>query len=206
MSTPSLQRHHVVREALALLNEVGMDGVTTRKLAERLGIKSASLYWHFRNKRDLLDAMAEAMLVHDDETPPAAGADWRIWLAGEARGFRKALLAYRDGARVHVGTRPEARDYPVQERETRFLCDAGFSPEDAIRAQIAIGFFVVGWVLEEQAAAEAARGRGEKTPLPDAREFPLLNAAQAVLRQHDPDTDFEFGLSALIAGLDGKRR
>lgn len=205
-SGSALQRDTVVREALALLNEVGIDGVTTRKLAERLGIKSASLYWHFKNKRDLLDAMAEAMLGNADETIPGPGLDWRDWLAREAKGFRKALLSHRDGALVHVGTRPEAQDYPEQERAARFLVEAGFSPDDALRAQVAMSYFVVGWVLEEQAAAEARRGRGEKTPLPDPKTFPTLSAARRVLRQEDPDADFEFGLTALIAGLALKRR
>lgn len=202
----TLQRDLVVKEALALLDEVGIEGVTTRKLAERLGIKSASLYWHFKNKRDLLDAMAEAMLEAAEETEPGPGLDWRDWLAREARAFRKALLAHRDGALVHVGTRPGADHYPEVEHEMRFLVEAGFSPSNALRARIAASYFVVGWVLEEQAAAEAQRGRGEKTPLPDPKIFPTLSAARAVLRQEDPDGDFDFGLDALIAGLERKRR
>lgn len=200
---PSLERDKIVRAALALLDEAGIDGVTTRKLADRLGVKSASLYWHFKNKRDLLDAMAEAMMVGVGRLP--RGDDWQSWLAAEARAFRKALLSHRDGARVHGGTRPKAEEFPEVEQSTRFLCAQGFSPSDALRAQVAIGFFVVGWVLEEQAAAEALRGRGEKTPLPDPQQFPFLSAAQSVLRQDDPDRDFEFGLTALINGFDSLR-
>ncbi|HIF4670475.1 TPA: TetR family transcriptional regulator, partial [Escherichia coli] len=46
-----LQPNTVIRAALDLLNEVGVDGLTTRKLAERLGVQQPALYWHFRNKR-----------------------------------------------------------------------------------------------------------------------------------------------------------
>ncbi|MFP3693803.1 TetR family transcriptional regulator, partial [Burkholderia sp. SIMBA_048] len=58
-----LDREAVVGTALELLNEVGVDGLTTRKLADRLGVQQPALYWHFRNKRALLDALAEAMLA-----------------------------------------------------------------------------------------------------------------------------------------------
>ena len=59
-SMTKLQPNTVIRAALDLLNEVGVDGLTTRKLAERLGVQQPALYWHFRNKRALLDALAEA--------------------------------------------------------------------------------------------------------------------------------------------------
>ena len=66
-----LQREAVIRTALELLNDVGMEGLTTRRLAERLGVQQPALYWHFKNKRALLDALAEAMLTinHTHSTP-----------------------------------------------------------------------------------------------------------------------------------------
>ena len=110
-SMTKLQPNTVIRAALDLLNEVGVDGLTTRKLAERLGVQQPALYWHFRNKRALLDALAEAMLAENHtHSVPRADDDWRSFLIGNARSFRQALLAYRDGARIHAGTRPGAAD------------------------------------------------------------------------------------------------
>ena len=43
-----LSRETVIRAALDLLNEVGVDGLSTRRLAERLGVQQPALYWHFR--------------------------------------------------------------------------------------------------------------------------------------------------------------
>ncbi len=103
-SMTKLQPNTVIRAALDLLNEVGVDGLTTRKLAERLGVQQPALYWHFRNKRALLDALAEAMLAENHtHSVPRADDDWRSFLIGNARSFRQALLAYRDGARIHAG-------------------------------------------------------------------------------------------------------
>ena len=53
-----LSRETVIRAALDLLNEVGVDGLSTRRLAERLGVQQPALYWHFKNKRELLDALS----------------------------------------------------------------------------------------------------------------------------------------------------
>ena len=52
-----LDRDVILQAALSLLDEVGMDKLSTRLLAERLGVQQPALYWHFKNKRALLDAM-----------------------------------------------------------------------------------------------------------------------------------------------------
>ncbi len=108
-SMTKLQPNTVIRAALDLLNEVGVDGLTTRKLAERLGVQQPALYWHFRNKRALLHALAEAMLAENHtHSVPRADDDWRSFLIGNARSFRRALLAYRDGARASMPARDRA--------------------------------------------------------------------------------------------------
>ena len=53
-----IQRDQVIEAALALLDEVGLEAITTRKLAQKLGVESATLYWHFKNKASLLEEMA----------------------------------------------------------------------------------------------------------------------------------------------------
>src|SRR6478735_7134753 len=97
-----LQRETVIRAALALLDEVGLEGLTVRRLAAQLGVQNPALYWHFKNKQEMLDGMAAAMLDDAFTTmpPPAAGEDWAAWLAESARTFRRALLSHRDGAQV----------------------------------------------------------------------------------------------------------
>jgi TetR/AcrR family tetracycline transcriptional repressor len=57
---------------LDVLDEVGIDGLTVRLLAGRLGVKSPALYWHLRNKQELLDAMAD-FVVHGGRHGAAAG-------------------------------------------------------------------------------------------------------------------------------------
>ncbi|ERO93874.1 tetracycline repressor protein class A transposon 1721 [Escherichia coli BWH 24] len=152
-SMTKLQPNTVIRAALDLLNEVGVDGLTTRKLAERLGVQQPALYWHFRNKRALLDALAEAMLAENHtHSVPRADDDWRSFLIGNARSFRQALLAYRDGARIHAGTRPGAPQMETADAQLRFLCEAGFSAGDAVNALMTISYFTVGPCLRSRPA------------------------------------------------------
>lgn len=83
MPPTKLRKDAIIRTALDLLNEVGVDNLTTRKLAERLGVQQPALYWHFKNKRALLDALSEAMLVedHTHSAPKEKTTGVRSWLA-----------------------------------------------------------------------------------------------------------------------------
>jgi len=202
-----LQRDLVIRAALDLLNEVGVDGLTTRRLAERLGVQQPALYWHFKNKRALLDALAEAMIEGDHiERMPRPGDDWRSFLGSNARSFRRALLAYRDGARIHAGTRPSERQSDAVEAQLRLLLDAGFTMDDAIHASVAIGHFTVGAVLEQQAAesdADERRSSGSVAPVATSK---LLKSALQRFDRAGPEVAFEQGLNLILDGLGEKLR
>src|SRR5215510_15621992 len=70
-----LDQAQVVRAALALLDEVGLDELTMRRLAERLDVKAASLYRHVRNKEELLALLGDEMSA---EIPLAGqSGSWR---------------------------------------------------------------------------------------------------------------------------------
>jgi TetR/AcrR family tetracycline transcriptional repressor len=99
-----LDRRRIVTEAVALLDADGLEGVTLRKLAQRLGVQAPTLYWHLPNKAALVTAIAEEILEQQfPETslvPPGADQRWQDWLADVAQRLRRAMLAHPDGARV----------------------------------------------------------------------------------------------------------
>jgi len=97
-----LRREHVVDEAIALLDADGLDALTMRKLATRLGVQAGALYWHFASKQALLDAMADRFLEGFGADLPAGSWDERLSAAGWR--LREVLLSHRDGARVMAGT------------------------------------------------------------------------------------------------------
>ena len=98
----SLDRATIVKTALRLLDDVGIDGLSTRRLATELGIKSASLYWHFKDKDELLNEMSTVMLKECLHLGNAnePGFDAIKWLADSARAIRSTALSRRDGAQV----------------------------------------------------------------------------------------------------------
>ena len=195
-----LTREMVIQGALELLDEVGLDEFTTRRLADRLGIQSPTLYWHFKNKRALLDAMAYAMLREHDARPvPPPGADWHAWWRDSAHSFRRALLSRRDGARVHAGTLPSADQLPRTEAMIRLFRSAGFSPEEALSILISLSRFIVGWVLEEQALSSVDKEQRVLDPAPE--RFPLFAEALRRSAHQSPDTAFDAGLSLLLGSL-----
>lgn len=59
----ALQRETVARAALHVLDEVGLEGLTMRRLAAYLEVQNPSLYWHFTNKQELINCMAELMIA-----------------------------------------------------------------------------------------------------------------------------------------------
>src|ERR1700727_2360177 len=114
-------REQIVAVALDLLDEAGLDGLTLRQLAARLGIRAPTLYWHVRDKRELLDLLAAVIL---DQAlagwrAPQPGQPWWEWLTARARVMRAALLAHRDSALVVSGNRPSESSLPAIERQLR---------------------------------------------------------------------------------------
>jgi len=196
-----LDRDLVVTSALELLNDVGLDHFTTRKLAERLGVKQPALYWHFRNKRELLDEMAARMLPDRDSMSQMTADTWMECLRDDMRRFREALLRYRDGARVHAGTRPDASVHESLDARARAMCEAGFSPDDAIRAFKTLSNYVVGAVMEEQAAIYAQRETIESAFSVGRDAHPTLTSAMELLVQETETGFFEFGLETMLTGL-----
>jgi TetR/AcrR family tetracycline transcriptional repressor len=171
----ALERKVIVARALDLLDEVGMEGLSTRRLAAELGVKGPSLYWHFKNMRELFNHMAEALRETALPAPDAFPHDWQAWLADGARGLRRAALSRRDGARLMAGATPTGTslilDFPAMAGR---LQSEGFRYREANAALLALGRYALGWASYEQL-----------TPT----------------RPTNSDETFEFGLQAMIAGI-----
>nr|ACG80832.1 rtTA-M2s* [Expression vector pDM310]ACG80838.1 rtTA-M2s* [Expression vector pDM359]ACG80844.1 rtTA-M2s* [Expression vector pDM360] len=195
-----LDKSKVINGALELLNGVGIEGLTTRKLAQKLGVEQPTLYWHVKNKRALLDALPIEMLDrHHTHFCPLEGESWQDFLRNNAKSFRCALLSHRDGAKVHLGTRPTEKQYETLENQLAFLCQQGFSLENALYALSAVGHFTLGCVLEEQEHQVAKEER--ETPTTDSMP-PLLRQAIELFDRQGAEPAFLFGLELIICGLE----
>ncbi len=202
----ALTREQVVRRAVELMAEAGLEALTLRRLATDLGVSAPTLYWHVRNKRQLLDLMAEALVARAGRTTaPAPGQPWWEWLAERARRQFQVLTSHRDAALVVAGNRPTEATLPEIEQVLASLVAVGFPPDEALATILSIGNYVIGCAVERQ--AEAARDPDPERDallLEQAAGLPNLRTAMAALEGPGPaasDAGFEHGLALLIAGL-----
>ncbi|WP_053720344.1 TetR/AcrR family transcriptional regulator C-terminal domain-containing protein [Saccharothrix sp. NRRL B-16348] len=205
--TKGITRERIVTAALELLDDKGMDGLTVRALATRLDVRAPALYWHVRNKQELLDEMATEVMRRVTGTlaaiPPGAG--WRDDLAAYARVLRSEYLLHRDGARTFSGTRLTDPGV-VRMKEPWFerWAASGLTSAEADDAVDLVTAFVVGFVIEEQERRQAAETDPARYSV-DQREDWLGEGASLVKeagRLHDDgDQRFERHLDIVLDGL-----
>jgi AcrR family transcriptional regulator len=201
-----LTRESIVDAALDLLDEQGIDALTLRALAARLGVRAPALYWHVASKQELLDEMGTEIQRRVQAAMTAAPiADWRDGLAHYGRVLRQEYLAHRDGARTFSGTR--LTDPEVLRAQEPWLAQwtaAGLDLRDAVDAAELVTAFVVGFVIEEQeraqsAASDPGRYAVDQRDAALGEDVPLVTAT-AHLRD-DPDSRFERQFQILLTGL-----
>lgn len=124
-----LTRERLVEAALELVNEEGLEGLSMRALADRLEVKASSLYWHVRDRRELLDLLAESIL--EGVASPRRGRGWRetVLAAGSALGRR--VSAQKDADRVLLEVPEALRRSDVFHEVANQLVAAGLRPTEA---------------------------------------------------------------------------
>lgn len=172
----ALDRQRIVDEAVALLDAEGLDGLTTRKLAARLGVQSPTLYWHLPNKAALVTALAEAILDQEfpELTPPGPEEPWQDWLSELAGRLRRALLAHPDGARVLSAAQLCRKMAAISELAMSTLVARGVPLRQARVIVLTVERFTFGHVLEEQA------------PRPDADADAMKDFDMAAFTEQHP--------------------
>ena len=124
-----LTRDRLVAAALELINEDGLDALSMRSLANRLQVKAASLYWHVRDRRELLELLAESIL---GSTPRGRrGAGWRQTVLASAESLRRRASAQQDATRVLLEV-PDALEQSAVFADIRAqLVTAGLRADEA---------------------------------------------------------------------------
>jgi TetR/AcrR family transcriptional regulator, tetracycline repressor protein len=180
---PALDRPTIVKTALRLLDDVGIDGLSTRRLAAELGIKSASLYWHFKDKNELLAEMSGAMFEECLPSPNVGGAnfDWTEWLAEGCRAIRETALSRRDGAQVMAWPRPRITTTRIVfEDNVKTLMRSGLADMECRLTMQTLRRYAIGAALQEQSNKGASASAG------------IVGTGEE---------GFEFGLQTFIEGL-----
>jgi AcrR family transcriptional regulator len=202
-----LNRDRVLRAAMGLADEGGLESVSMRKLGQALRVEAMSLYKHVANKDDILDGIAD--LVMGDFEVPSVDVDWKTAIRRSAISAHRVLLDHPWASsliesRVNAG--PGRLRY--LDAVIGVLSAAGFSMPMVTRAIMALDSHTYGFVLQELAwpfdvenAQEVASTFAQGLP---AGEYPnlLAMAEMAAAAPGGVPADFEFGLDLILDGLE----
>lgn len=203
-TTDRLTRGAVLQEALALLDEEGMTGLTMRGLAERLGVVPMALYRHVADKDDLVTGVIDIAV---SLVPiPSPELDWRTGLHRLAHAIRATMLDH-PGMVGPLVTRPSLGPHAllIGEYGLRVMRNAGFAPEVAERGPTTVLTYTIGFVALEvpRRNPSADRPRGFDV---DYDQLPIETFPHTIEIRPRPEelvseTQFEYGLRQILDGI-----
>ena len=218
MSGDALTREQIVKAAIELLDEQGLEGLNMRALGKRLGSVPTAVYWHLKSKRDLV-TLAGDHVWDEIALPDLTRSDWRTAATTVATDFRAMLtrhpwLVQVFGSYLVYGPKRARHD----DHSLALFEAAGFVGASALQAAATVGTFVLGSVLGaagQAAMKRALRRGGDSAALireritkasAIARQFPRLRAhlERTTSARTAPDASFEFGLRAVLDGLEAR--
>jgi AcrR family transcriptional regulator len=213
-----LSRDRVLRAAVALADEGGIESLTMRRLADKLGSAPMSLYYHVANQEALLDGVADLILREIIDATTKIETDPNDWKSV----LRRRILAARDVLLRHpwaphlIQTRTNTSTSSMRYFDSLIglLLDAGFSVDLTHHALHALGSRALGFTQELYDDSEAPDDEAIAALLEQvADEYPHI-ATMVKGISHDADTtlgwcddqfEFEFGLDLLLDGLERLR-
>jgi AcrR family transcriptional regulator len=207
-----LSRDAIVDAALRVVDREGVEGVSMRRVAEELDTGPSSLYWHVRNKDELLNLVFDRV-VGEIELPPLDTSRWKEQVKESAREARRVMSRHRDIARVSLGQIPIGPNLiRFVEWQLALLRGAGIPDRAAAYAGDLFGLYLGAFAYEETLGLGSPTGeelpphevlamiRDYFASLPPDR-FPNTVALVDELMAGGPDERFEFGLDVLVRGL-----
>ena len=202
----------MVEGALSLADSEGLGAVTIRRLAKNLGVTPMALYWHFRNKDELLDGMVDRIYEKVDPTVDAS-ATWPEQMR-TLLGSMVDVLRSHPSTALLLSTRSTTSESSLRATEVTLdiLRRGGFSPTEATQiARHALSTLtnlvsgVPGSALREGSGElmdAQRRARIFLESLPPDRYPRLVEAAGPLSECEDPEGYFAFGLDLLLAGIE----
>ncbi|WP_427129169.1 TetR/AcrR family transcriptional regulator [Pseudarthrobacter sp. S9] len=214
-----LSRDRVLVAAVALADEVGIESLSMRRLAQELGVVPMALYKHVANKEELLDGMVDALVREID--PPARDADWKNTVRLRVLSARRALLRHpwaRQVLESRTNRTPAVLEY-MDSFIGMFLA-GGFSVDLTHHVMHALGSRMWGFTQElfDDSASQNAEGPAALPPEAQAAMFQEMAERYpnifkvATVSAHDDDSvvgqgcddqfEFEFALDLLLDGFE----
>lgn len=204
-----LTRERVLEGAIALADDVGMEGFTIRKLATAIDVKPMTIYHHIRNKEAIIDGMVDLIFTEIDLPPIDVG--WKTAMQHRARAAR-TVLARHPWATPLMESRTNPGPATLGHHDAVLGClrGAGFSIQMTAHAYAIIDSFIYGFALQEvnlpaTAGEEMVEFSASITEQFFAGQYPHLlelTTEHILTPGYDFGDEFEFGLSLILDGLE----
>jgi AcrR family transcriptional regulator len=207
-----LSRDRVLRTAIELADEGGIDSLSMRRLGGALGVEAMSLYNHVSNKEDLLDGLAD--IVVGEIEVPTDGVDWKTAMRLRAISAREMLASHPwAGAVIESRTRPSPTRLSYANAVVGTLRQAGFAVDMAIHAFFTLDSYIYGFAVQELnlpagTPEELARVAEPMLATLPAADYPYLREVietYVLAFGFDYANEFEFGLDLLLDALERAR-
>ncbi|MFI9332356.1 TetR/AcrR family transcriptional regulator [Kitasatospora sp. NPDC052868] len=218
-----LNRERVLRAAVALADDGGIEALSMRRLAQELGVVPMALYKHVANKEQLLDGMVDAVVGGID--PPLGGPDWKAVVRHRILSARQVLRRHRWASRV-IESRPGPTPAVLEYLDSMIgiFRAGGLSADLTHHVMHAMGSRLLGFTQElfdasadaaDTAAAAADPAAQEAALRAMAERYPHI-AEMATAAAHvegsgegsavspgcDDQFEFEFALDLLLDGFE----
>ena len=180
-----LDRARIVESALRVVDAEGVEALSLRRLAAELQVAPMSVYWHVRDKAELLDLVGEAVL-ETIEIPPREG-DWREQLRAVHLAMLDAVVRHPNTADLMIGrARYGPAGLALFERLLSILIEAGLPPAEAFDAYQSLYLFLLGYVATARRTPEFREAQRQGVMYLRSLEPDLFPAISRVARRSAP--------------------
>ncbi len=208
-----LSKERVLRAAITLADDGGIDSLSMRKLGQALGVEAMSLYNHAQNKDDILDGVVDLVIGEIDILP--GGGDWRTAMRRQAIAARSVLLRHPwVPAVIETRTNPGPAVMRYMDAVIGILRDGGFSVDLTHHAMHVLGSRIFGFTqdlwddsgkLAPNPDVAAILAREMSARYPHITELALAVSHEGGLGGCDDDIEFAFALDLILDGLERLR-
>ena len=208
-----LTRERVLRAAIGLADEAGIESLSMRKLGQELGVEAMSLYNHVANKDDILNAIVD-MVVSEIELP-SRESDWKAAIRRSALSAYEVLLRHPWAASLMLSSSSAVSQPRLRYMDALLgtLREAGFSAETTDHAYHALDSHIMGftlWVVGMNLGSDddlAALATNFLRDFPRDRMPHLAEHIEQHLKPRNPEDEgeFAFGLDLILDGLERLR-
>ena len=163
---PPLSRDRIVATALDLLDAHGLDGLTMRRLADRLGAGVMSLYWHVDNKEDVLDLALDSVLDYRGPPQLEEPQDWRAEVVHMLEDWRASMLRHPWSASLLPRRALGQNILGRLELLSKTLSRAGVADADLNAAIWSLWNYVMGATITRASFDRLGRRQGRRAAAP----------------------------------------